>query len=63
MIPAYAASLVHLLDLGFHTNAASTDFPSILSENFEAILNATADIYMGTEISDSVLSFSVSTDA
>lgn len=38
---------------GFRTNAASTDFSSILPEDLEAVVKAAAEISMGTEISDS----------
>ncbi|KXN81639.1 Nucleolar protein 58 [Leucoagaricus sp. SymC.cos] len=47
---AYAKVIRHM---GFRTNAASTDFSSILPEDLEAVLKAAADISMGTEISDS----------
>lgn len=39
--------------MGFRTNAATTDFASILPEDLEAVLKAAAEISMGTEISDS----------
>jgi nucleolar protein 58 len=39
--------------MGFRTNAATTDFSSILPEELEATLKAAAEISMGTEISDS----------
>ncbi|PPQ97106.1 hypothetical protein CVT26_001011 [Gymnopilus dilepis] len=39
--------------MGFRTNAATTDFSSILPEDLEAVLKAAAEISMGTEISDS----------
>ena len=38
---------------GFRTNAATTDFSSILPEDLEATVKAAAEISMGTEISDS----------
>ena len=38
---------------GFRTNAATTDFATILPEDLEAVLKAAAEISMGTEISDS----------
>jgi nucleolar protein 58 len=41
---------------GFRTNAATTDFASILPEDLEAVLKAAAEISMGTEISDSDMS-------
>ncbi|KAJ7590817.1 Nop domain-containing protein [Mycena floridula] len=40
-------------EMGFRTNASSTDFSSILPEDLEAVLKAAAEISMGTEISDS----------
>ena len=39
--------------MGFRTNAATTDFASILPEELEATVKAAAEISMGTEISDS----------
>ncbi|KAI0079727.1 Nop-domain-containing protein [Panus rudis PR-1116 ss-1] len=39
--------------MGFRTNAATTDFSSILPEDLEATIRAAAEISMGTEISDS----------
>ncbi|KAF7792118.1 hypothetical protein EIP86_003148 [Pleurotus ostreatoroseus] len=39
--------------MGFRTNAATTDFSSILPEDLEATVKAAAEISMGTEISDS----------
>ena len=39
--------------MGFRTNAATTDFASILPEDLEATVKAAAEISMGTEISDS----------
>lgn len=39
--------------MGFRTNAAKTDFASILPEDLEATVKAAAEISMGTEISDS----------
>ncbi|KIM42876.1 hypothetical protein M413DRAFT_444510 [Hebeloma cylindrosporum] len=39
--------------MGFRTNAATTDFATILPEDLEAVLKAAAEISMGTEISDS----------
>ncbi|KAI0260542.1 Nop domain-containing protein [Gloeopeniophorella convolvens] len=39
--------------MGFRTNAAKTDFASILPEDLEATIKAAAEISMGTEISDS----------
>ncbi|KAF9448460.1 Nop-domain-containing protein [Macrolepiota fuliginosa MF-IS2] len=47
---AYAKVIRHM---GFRSNAASTDFSSILPEDLEAVLKAAAEISMGTEISDS----------
>ncbi|KAF5363982.1 hypothetical protein D9756_000948 [Leucocoprinus leucothites] len=47
---AYAKTIRHM---GFRSNAASTDFSSILPEDLEAVLKAAAEISMGTEISDS----------
>ncbi|KAI0829363.1 Nop-domain-containing protein [Trametes gibbosa] len=47
---AYAKVIKHM---GFRTNAASTDFASILPEDLEATLKAAAAISMGTDISDS----------
>ncbi|EKM82110.1 hypothetical protein AGABI1DRAFT_112235 [Agaricus bisporus var. burnettii JB137-S8] len=47
---AYAKVIRHM---GFRTNAASTDFSSLLPEDLEAVLKAAAEISMGTEISDS----------
>lgn len=44
--------LIHSI-VGFRTNAATTDFASILPEDLEAVLKAAAEISMGTEISDS----------
>ena len=41
--------------VGFRTNAATTDFASILPEDLEATIKAAAEISMGTEISDSDL--------
>jgi nucleolar protein 58 len=40
-------------EMGFRTNAATTDFASILPEDLEATVKAAAEISMGTEISDS----------
>ena len=40
-------------EMGFRTNAATTDFASILPEELEATVKAAAEISMGTEISDS----------
>ncbi|EPT03090.1 hypothetical protein FOMPIDRAFT_1159146 [Fomitopsis schrenkii] len=40
-------------EMGFRTNAATTDFSAILPEDLEATLKAAAEISMGTEISDS----------
>lgn len=45
--------LADILHTGFRTNAASTDFSSLLPEDLEAVLKAAAEISMGTEISDS----------
>ncbi|CAL1702094.1 unnamed protein product [Somion occarium] len=39
--------------MGFRTNAATTDFSSVLPEDLEATVKAAAEISMGTEISDS----------
>ncbi|GJE84750.1 NOP5NT and Nop domain-containing protein [Phanerochaete sordida] len=39
--------------MGFRTNAATTDFSTILPEDLEATVKAAAEISMGTEISDS----------
>ncbi|KZT27061.1 Nop domain-containing protein [Neolentinus lepideus HHB14362 ss-1] len=39
--------------MGFRTNAVSTDFAAILPEDLEATIKAAAEISMGTEISDS----------
>ena len=39
--------------MGFRTNAAKTDFASILPEDLEGTVKAAAEISMGTEISDS----------
>jgi len=39
--------------MGFRTNAATTDFSSLLPEDLEATVKAAAEISMGTEISDS----------
>ncbi|KAJ8517368.1 hypothetical protein ONZ45_g5450 [Pleurotus djamor] len=47
---AYAKVVRHM---GFRTNAATTDFSTILPEDLEAVLKAAAEISMGTEISDS----------
>ena len=41
---------------GFRTNAATTDFATVLPEDLEAVLKAAAEISMGTEISDSDIS-------
>lgn len=43
----------NIFQLGFRTNAATTDFATILPEDIEAVLKAAAEISMGTEISDS----------
>ena len=51
IFPAFTTSLIIMS--GFRTNAASTDFSSILPEDLEAVLKAAAEISMGTEISDS----------
>lgn len=45
--------MADILHTGFRTNAASTDFSSLLPEDLEAVLKAAAEISMGTEISDS----------
>ncbi|KAL0949048.1 hypothetical protein HGRIS_009141 [Hohenbuehelia grisea] len=39
--------------MGFRTNAATTDFATVLPEDLEAVLKAAAEISMGTEISES----------
>ena len=39
--------------MGFRTNAATTDFSSILPEELESTVKVAAEISMGTEISDS----------
>ncbi|KAG1739847.1 uncharacterized protein EDB91DRAFT_1134087 [Suillus paluster] len=38
--------------MGFRTNAATTQFETVLPEDLEAVLKAAAEISMGTEISD-----------
>ncbi|EPQ59669.1 Nop domain-containing protein [Gloeophyllum trabeum ATCC 11539] len=40
-------------EMGFRTNAATTNFAHILPEDLEAAVKAAAEISMGTEISDS----------